>query len=548
MALTINTNSLSLLAQNNLNKSQSALGTSIERLSSGMRINSARDDAAGQAIANRFTSQIRGLSLAARNANDGISITQVTEGALNEINNNLQRIRELAVQAQNGIYTSSDLDSIQNEIDLRLEEINRISGQTQFNNIKVLSSDRQLSIQIGANDGESIDISMLQIDSKKMGVENLNVNGAKLATAQDLRNVEGKHFDIVKTTDGNVLAVSKDKVLNIGANAALGDDKVLYKDATGGITQSKYASGGAVPVINTDADRYTTVPAGATVAVAAAAGADGVIGTALATGGGNITAATATHTIDDARLTGGSYAEITADRIWKLSAETATTSAGLAGISAEALIGANGTYVVKFGEEYVGFEIGGTAPNRTLKASTAIYDGAPGATSLSLGTVNTLATAEDVKGYIESTQATVIVDDSGIYIGNNDKVNRVGSNEVVYVSYADPAKAQLMSATELGNNHLAHVTEDPLKAIDKAIVKVDEARSYLGAVQNRMEALIVNINDTVNNMTAARGRIEDADYATEVSNMSHAQILQQAGISVLVQANQAQQSVLALLR
>ncbi|WP_394343765.1 hypothetical protein [Salmonella enterica] len=133
MAQVINTNSLSLLTQNNLNKSQSALGTAIERLSSGLRINSAKDDAAGQAIANRFTANIKGLTQASRNANDGISIAQTTEGALNEINNNLQRVRELAVQSANSTNSQSDLDSIQAEITQRLNEIDRVSGQTQFN-------------------------------------------------------------------------------------------------------------------------------------------------------------------------------------------------------------------------------------------------------------------------------------------------------------------------------------------------------------------------------------------------------------------------------
>lgn len=152
----INTNSLSLLTQNNLSKSQSSLGTAIERLSSGLRINSAKDDAAGQAIANRFTSNIRGLTQAARNANDGISIAQTTEGALNEINNNLQRVRELTVQASSEGNKQTDLDSIQDEIQQRLDEIDRVSSQTQFNGVKVLASTDSLKIQVGANDGETI--------------------------------------------------------------------------------------------------------------------------------------------------------------------------------------------------------------------------------------------------------------------------------------------------------------------------------------------------------------------------------------------------------
>src|SRR5690606_4427202 len=166
----INTNYLALVSQNNLNKSQSALGSAIQRLSSGLRINSAKDDAAGQAIANRFTANIKGLTQAARNANDGISIAQTTEGALNEINNNLQRIRELSVQAQNGTNSPSDLKSIQDEITQRLGEIDRVSQQTQFNGVKVLATGEKLTIQVGAHDNQTIDIELKKIDSTTLGL------------------------------------------------------------------------------------------------------------------------------------------------------------------------------------------------------------------------------------------------------------------------------------------------------------------------------------------------------------------------------------------
>ncbi|RPH24233.1 flagellin FliC, partial [Buttiauxella warmboldiae] len=165
MSQVINTNALSLLAQNNLNKSQSSLGTAIQRLSSGVRINSAKDDAAGQAISNRFTANINGLTQSSRNANDGISIAQTTEGALNEVNDNLQNIRRLTVQAQNGTNSTTDRESIQSEIDARMAEINRISEQTEFNGVKVLSSDQTLDIQVGANDGQSIGIKLNKMDA-----------------------------------------------------------------------------------------------------------------------------------------------------------------------------------------------------------------------------------------------------------------------------------------------------------------------------------------------------------------------------------------------
>ncbi|MCW6583506.1 flagellin FliC, partial [Yersinia ruckeri] len=158
----MNTNSLSLLTQNNLNKSQGSLGTAIERLSSGLRINSAKDDAAGQAIANRFTSNINGLTQAARNANDGISLSQTAEGALGEINNNLQRVRDLTVQAQNSSNSASDIDSIQSEVNQRMEEINRVTKQTDFNGIKVLdnrtASNAEYAFQVGAQDTQKINI------------------------------------------------------------------------------------------------------------------------------------------------------------------------------------------------------------------------------------------------------------------------------------------------------------------------------------------------------------------------------------------------------
>ncbi|MDT7525738.1 flagellin FliC, partial [Pseudidiomarina sp. GXY010] len=142
----INTNITSMIGQQNLSKSQSALATSMERLSSGLRINSAKDDAAGQAIANRMSSQITGLSQAQRNANDGISVAQTAEGALNQVNDNLQRIRELTVQAQNGTNSAADKQSIQDEINQRLDEIDRISKETDFNGVKVLKEDQALAI------------------------------------------------------------------------------------------------------------------------------------------------------------------------------------------------------------------------------------------------------------------------------------------------------------------------------------------------------------------------------------------------------------------
>ncbi|WP_144634495.1 FliC/FljB family flagellin [Bordetella genomosp. 13] len=369
MAAVINTNYLSLVAQNNLNKSQSALGSAIERLSSGLRINSAKDDAAGQAIANRFTANVKGLTQAARNANDGISLSQTTEGALNEINNNLQRIRELTVQASNGTNSGSDLESIQAEITQRLNEITRVSEQTQFNGVKVLASEQTMSIQVGANDGETIDISLKQIDATTLGLADLNVKKGIDATAL--------------------------------------------------------------------------------TAFAAGTGANDIKSGTIAVQGANITFAGNTQA--------GGTAAVT---------------------SADLQQSADGKWYVE----------GKDAAGKTAYFAATVTTSMNGATAV----------------------ATVTVD----------------------------SKA-------LGT---AAATTNPLAAIDAALAQVDSLRSDLGAIQNRFESTIANLNNTVTNLSAARSRIEDSDYATEVSNMTKNQILQQAGTSVLAQANQVPQTVLSLLR
>lgn len=364
MAQVINTNYLSLVTQNNLNKSQGALGSAIERLSSGLRINSAKDDAAGQAIANRFTSNINGLTQASRNANDGISIAQTTEGALNEINNNLQRIRELTVQAKNGTNSESDITSIQNEVTERLDEITRISEQTQFNGVKVLSGEKStMTIQVGTNDNEVIEFNLDKVDNDTLGVST------------------DKLFETTPAGKKGVTAAGNDA--DLGA---------LFAGATGldaGITSLKE------------------------------------------------------HTVDGK---------------------------------------ASGKFVAEVGgKEYL------------VNKSDLELDGT------------------DVK--MKAAPTTEFTPDLG-------KDAPAGLN----------------------------VKDDALATLDKAINTIDESRSKLGAIQNRFESTINNLNNTVNNLSASRSRILDADYATEVSNMSRGQILQQAGTSVLAQANQVPQTVLSLLR
>lgn len=389
----INTNITSMIGQSNLSKSQSALTTSMERLSSGLRINSAKDDAAGQAIANRMSSQITGLSQAQRNANDGISAAQTAEGGLNQINDNLQRVRELTVQAQNGTNSQDDLNSIQDEIGQRMEEINRISRETDFNGTAVLADGvDQMTIQVGAKDGQTIDINFQATNIAELGLTDFNVN-AKLAT---------------------------DAATGPEVTAAVGEE------------------------FEVDGTTYTVANGGAT----------GVNSTTIDTGAIDITA----------DLTG---------------------------------------------------------------------------TALEGGTTGGLFTDSDGNVFIKGTDAD----------GNTSFYEA----ELKLESAGDGTNAPVLSytvgkeASHLTEDATKVATENPLAALDSALSQVDSLRSELGAVQNRFESAITNLQTNETNLSAARSRIEDADYATEVANMTRAQILQQAGTSVLAQANQIPQNVLSLL-
>ncbi|WP_326467095.1 FliC/FljB family flagellin [Enterobacter wuhouensis] len=440
MAQVINTNSLSLITQNNINKNQSALSSSIERLSSGLRINSAKDDAAGQAIANRFTSNIKGLTQAARNANDGISLAQTTEGALSEINNNLQRVRELTVQATTGTNSDSDLSSIQDEIKSRLSEIDRVSGQTQFNGVNVLAKDGTMKIQVGANDGQTISIDLQKIDSSTLGLNGFSVSKNALETGEAITQLpNGANAPIAVKMDASVLTD-----LNITDASAVS----LHNVTKGGNATSTY-------VVQYGDKSY-----------AASVAQDGTV------------------KLNKADVTYNDKANGVAD---------ATQTGSLVQVGADANNNAVGFVTVQ-GKNYV-------ANNSLTNANGA--DATAAATSVTIDGAGT-------------NQAKIELSQNG----------------------ATAATAEFAGAS----------TNDPLALLDKAIASVDKFRSSLGAVQNRLSSAVTNLNNTTTNLSEAQSRIQDADYATEVSNMSKAQIVQQAGNSVLSKANQVPQQVLSLLQ
>ncbi|MDM0085153.1 flagellin [Variovorax sp. J31P179] len=551
MAQVINTNSLSLLTQNNLNKSQSSLNTAIERLSSGMRINSAKDDAAGQAIANRFTANIKGLTQASRNANDGISIAQTTEGALTEVNNNLQRVRELSVQAATGTNSQSDLDSIQGEITQRLDEINRVSEQTQFNGVKVLSADAgKLTVQVGANDGETIDIDLQEISAKTLGLDGFNVNGKgaanKTATESDLL-VAG--WTKGATTSGNT-AFTKVPSQAATANDVLGKMQDKGTVVVGTATYTYSAASKSYTTVDTARTGAAltsslTPPAGQSITATVTLGGK-AMDVKIDSNGALTDAADGSALFLDAskNLTKTGTGATVAATVSSLT----TTATGMA--SGDTIkIGATGaTYTATAVANTVsvaGEPISAAAVAAKVNsgvASTIDVDGTGGAT------VAYDVTA--VTGAVAQGAAAQFVDISGALVGNAAQTITMHSNGIVTDAnantvYADGASPGKLTTSAVSN---ATSTANPLAAVDAALSKVDKLRSSLGAVQNRFDSTIANLGTTITNLSSSRSRIEDADYAVEVSNMTRAQILQQAGTSVLSQANQTTQGVLSLLR
>lgn len=559
MAAVINTNYLSLVAQNNLNKSQSSLGTAIERLSSGLRINSAKDDAAGMAIANRFTANVKGLTQAARNANDGISLAQTTEGAASEVNTHLQRVRELSVQAANGSYSQEQLNSMQDEINQRLSDINRISEQTDFNGVKVLSdSAKPLTLQVGANDGETITLNLSEISVKTLGLDGFNVNGSgvtqnRSATVSDLQ-----------AAGGTTVAANEWQVTT--THAAVKADQTFAKlengntvsDATSGITYTYDAANKNFTFTDTSASDAAAVTALAN-SLKPATGT--VQGTYANTG-----AATATFDVDaTGKVTiGGQAAYLDSDN------NLTTNSAGgtLATLDSVFTAAANGSGGAGTSSVSLGGKVYSNAGADELTFTNTISSDAL------LASVNANTTADDVTIKIGTgiTSATIsftagestdtYVDDKGVFTTtdtyttnysvdpNTGKVTvKSGSGTGDYEAKVG-AEAKVNSSGNLTTEDTSKGTKttDPLKTLDAAFTKLDKLTGELGAVQNRLESTISNLNNVVNNLSNARSRIQDADYATEVSNMSKAQILQQAGTSVLAQANQVPQTVLSLLR
>jgi len=514
MPQTINTNVASLNAQRNLNASQSDANTALQRLSSGLRINSAKDDAAGLAISNRLTSQINGINQAIRNAGDGISVAQVAEGALSETSNILQRMRELAVQSANASNSSADRSALQSEISQLSAEVTRIASNTAFGETKLLDGTFSgQNFQVGANRGETISISIASSSADNLGSRAVTFAGF---------------------STGGATAAST------FANAQVKAQTLTFQDVQSGVTSETAVT------VALDADAST-------IAAAITANVDGLTATAASSSGARITATNIDDAADSTTLIiNGETLTITGDTTQaQFSAGLKAAIDGNANLASYLTVtdNANGSVDIQTsaGQNLdIEFDAvtagGGTAP--TIAAQALDTSGALTGSSRTLAQASTNSTTIAAAiTFTASNSSTTYALKTDTAAGNlTDKTTfATGTGTVTSPGVGGTAVDDIDISTAAGAN-------TALDIIDDALTTLDNQRADLGAIQNRFDSVIANLSNVSENSSAARSRIQDADFAQETANLARAQILQQAGISVLAQANAQPQNVLALLQ
>lgn len=487
MALGINTNVASLSAQNNLNKSQSLSDQALERLSSGLRINSAKDDAAGLAISSRFDSQIRGLNVAQRNANDGISLAQTAEGALGQAGDLLQRIRELSVQSANDTNSASDRKSLQAEVTQLQAELNRVADTTNFNGQTLLNGDfANAQFQVGANANQTINVSLGSARATDIGNYSTFAGGAEL----------GKATVSAAADTAPASAIDGAQTITLSGNGA-----TKTYTTTAGDSAADIAAG----VNEFTAD--TGVSAAATTEFSISGIQDGTVSFDLTGDNGTEVGISAT-------VSGGDLSAL-ASAINDASATTGIT----AKVDGGSLVLENDKGEDVLIEGYTNSNGGGGTTATVTDANNNAITLTDGAATDSARVTGTLELSSSDAFSVEGTANVV------------DAAATVSLNSVaaIDITTADGANAAI-------------------KSIDAALTSINSQRADLGAIQNRFSSTIEAIATTSENLSAAQSRILDADFASETAKLSKAQVLQQAGISVLAQANARPQQVLSLLQ
>jgi flagellin len=493
MSLTLNTNIDSLNAQRNLTTSKSSLSTSLQRLSSGLRINSAADDAAGLAISNQFTTQINGTNQAVHNANDAISETQTAGGALSTLTDNLQSIRTLAVESANGSNSASDRAALDLQVQQQIAEVTRIASQTQFNGLNVLDgSSGVTTYQVGANVGNTISINLAQgVRADQIGQVASATSGAVTANALTGANLT------IQVGTGTAASIGASVAGSANASNALAGESA----------SSAYAKAAAINgagVAGLTASASTTVTAAAPFSTITGGSAGTTYGLTI---NGVAIYAAGTAIATGQQLTGSGVAT----QINLYSSQTGV-SASLSGTGALVLTAADGRDITQ--TETVTPGTGGTGTGAAIAAS--------GVQSVGKGTISLSAANNIVIGGAGSADVGFGAGGQTIALGN-----------------ATLANANVL--TVAGAN-------STIAAIDSALATVSTFQSQLGAIQNRFTSTVSNLQATAQNLTSSRSTIQDADFAAETANLTKSQVLQQAGISVLAQANQEPQLILKLLQ
>ena len=594
MAQVINTNVSSLNAQRNLTKSQSDLATSLQRLSSGLRINSAKDDAAGLAISSRMSSQISGINQAQRNSNDGISLAQTAEGALSSVSDSLSRMRELAVQASNATNSASDRAALQQEVEQLVQQINTVATQSSFNGVKLLDGTfNSQSFQVGANAGETIAISSIaSAKTDALGVGTNSSYSTSLSGTLTKGNISAGGISV---NGYGIGPTQRD-----GVSAAGGNDSAIAKAAAFNAVTGQTgvsATANATTVTGAAATTFTAI-AGTAVdslyvngvnigAVAAGGNATGqaVNVSAAINAVSNQTGVTATFntTTNAISLTAADGRNIS------LKEGTTTGAAAKSGLTAATDVaagvvaaGAATTFTaLKAGDLTInGYDVGAvsagtdatTQGNNVGAAINALTSktGVTATVAQATGIITlTTAAGQDISisgslarqgttatntgftaAQLDSNSATVTrasltlksTGSAGITLGGAD-IARAGLTTAYTAATASFGAG--VSSIDLST---AAGAQNAIATLDSALANINSSRANLGAVQNRFSAVVSNLATTSENLSAARSRIMDADFAQETATLTRAQILQQAGTAMLAQANSVPQNVLSLLQ
>ena len=515
MPLTINTNIASLDAQNNLSKSQGSLQTSLQRLSSGLRINSAKDDAAGLAISQRFQAQISGDARASQNANDGISLAQTAEGGLATSGDLLQRIRVLAVQSANGSNSDSDRQSIQNEVSSLSAELDRVATSTQFNGQNVLDGSlTSTQFQVGANANQTINIGIQSAKAADIGNNTLSSGlTSTIAQAAVAVAVPANATTGAAAFNGNTVTA---QTLSITSGAGVTTPVV--------INQGDSAKQIAASVNNQSEQSGVTASASTTATLSGIT--DGAVQFTLRGANSIASDANSQPVTISAAVTGGDLSALAQ----AVNAQTGTTN-----IAASVQTAADGTKELKLTDstgDDIQLQDSGSAGLATANLRGADTTVAIGNTPATPGANVAVANADlVVGGHVDFTS------DSGFSVsGGDNSVIASGNNG-----------SSLQSVSKIDVSTVAG-SNAALATIDAALNQINSNRASLGAIQNRFASTISNLQTTGENLSASQSRIQDTDFAAETANLTRGQILQQAGTAILAQANSLPNGVLSLLR